>query len=141
MSLKALANAVIERDRLAGQRRDTPTKSVPPTATDSGPAVPPDSGTSDASKADAAAWHQGVTHNSRRPVVPDAIRAIVEGIEADARAQGWPAELLWNAGYWDGPRGLAAILDESDVIAEVTPNFIEIVKTGRSIVRFERRVS
>ena len=66
---------------------------------------------------------------------------IVEGVEADARAQGWPAELLWNAGDWDCPRGLAAVLDESDVIAEVTPDFIEIVKSKRSILRFQRRVS
>jgi hypothetical protein len=66
---------------------------------------------------------------------------IIEGIEEDARAQGWPAELLWNAGYWDGPRGLAAILDESDVIVEVTPGVITIVKTERAIVRFQRRVS
>jgi hypothetical protein len=38
-------------------------------------------------------------------------------------------------------RGLAAVLDESDVIAEVTPDFIEIVKSKRSILRFQRRMS
>jgi hypothetical protein len=96
----------------------------------------------DASKAEAAAgWRQGVTPNSRHPLIADAVRAIIEDIEADARAQGWPAELLWNAGDWDCPRGLAAVLDGSDVIAEVTPNFIEIVKTARSILRFQRRIS
>jgi hypothetical protein len=91
----------------------------------------------------AVSWRRdpSVPPNSRLPLVPDAVRAIVEGIEADARAQGWPAELLWNSNFWDCPRGLATILDESDVIAEVTPEFIEIIKTKHSILRFPRRVS
>src|ERR1700704_6694157 len=127
MNLKALASAVIERDSPAGQRRDTRPKSVPPPVAEPAQSVLPDTDLSDGSKADAAEWHQGITPNSRRPLIPDAVRAIVEGVEADARAQGWPAELLWNAGDCDCPRGLAAVLDESDVIAEVTPDFIEIV--------------
>jgi hypothetical protein len=83
-------------------------------------------------------WRQGVTPN---PLIPDVVRAIIESIEADARAQGWPAELLWNAEFWGSPRGLAAVLEESDAIAEVTPDFIAIIKTERSILRFQRRVS
>ena len=31
-------------------------------------------------------------------------------LEAEARGKGWTAELLWNAGFWDMPRGLAAVL-------------------------------
>src|SRR5271170_1993717 len=57
------------------------------------------------------------TPNSRSPLVLPAIRAVIESIEADARVKGWPAELLWNGGFWDCPRGLAAILDEKDEIA------------------------
>jgi hypothetical protein len=91
----------------------------------------------------AVGWRRdpSIPPNSRRPLIPDSVRTIIEGIEADARAQGWPPELLWNAGDWDSPRGLAAVLDESDVIAEVTPDFIAIVKTERSLLRFQRRVS
>jgi hypothetical protein len=145
MSLKALANAVIERDRLAGQKRDTPSKSVPPRPSGLGQFVPPDSTASpepsDASEAGAAAWRQGATPNSRQPLIPDAVRAIIEGLEGEARAMGWPAELLWNSEFWGSPRGLAAMLDVGDAIAEVTADYIAILKVERTILRFQRRVS
>jgi hypothetical protein len=65
----------------------------------------------------------------------------IGAIEADARAKGWPAELLWNNGFWDCPRGLAAILDAGDEIGDVTPDYIEIWKLRRDRQRFMRRVS
>jgi hypothetical protein len=92
-------------------------------------------------KTDAATWRHSVTPNSRNPIVPSAIRGIIEGIEAEARAKGWPAELLWNADFWDSPRGLAAVLDEEDVIAEVGPDHIAILKTEHNVLRFQRRAS
>jgi hypothetical protein len=88
-----------------------------------------------------AEWRAGVTPNSRSPLIPDAVRAIVEGIEGEARAKGWPAELLWSSDFKGSPRGLAAVLDASDVIGEVTSDFIEIVKSERAISRFMRRTS
>ena len=39
-------------------------------------------------------------------------------ISTVARAQGWPAELLWDTEPWGSPRGLASVLDESDAISE-----------------------
>jgi hypothetical protein len=63
----------------------------------------------------------------------------IEAIEGDARAKGWPAELLWNAGFWDSPRGLAAIMDEEDEVTEVTPEYIGILKTKHQLLRFQRR--
>jgi hypothetical protein len=89
----------------------------------------------------AAGSHQGITPNSRSPLVPPAVRTLIEGIEADARAKGWPAELLWNAEFWGSPRGLATVLDDDDAIVEVTPDYIGILKTHSSILRFQRRVS
>jgi hypothetical protein len=89
----------------------------------------------------AAGRRQCVTPNSRLPLVPPAVRTLIEGIEAEARAKGWPAELLWNADFWGSPRGLAAVLEDDDTIAEVTPDYIGILKTHRSILRFQRRVS
>jgi hypothetical protein len=86
-------------------------------------------------------WLQGVTPNSRGPVVPDSIRAKIEAIEPEARRLGWEPERLWNANFWDGARGLAAVLDEGDEIAEVTEGFISILKIQRHILRFQRRVS
>jgi hypothetical protein len=88
-----------------------------------------------------AEWRAGLVRNSRSPLIPDAVRAIVEGIEGEARAKGWPAELLWNAEFWGSPRGLSAVLDASDAIGEITSDFIEIVKSKRSILRFPRRAS
>jgi hypothetical protein len=93
-----------------------------------------------ATTSDAATWRQGVTPHSRNPLIPDGVRSLIEGIEADARAQGWPAELLWNAEFWGSPRGLAAVLDESDAVDKVTSDYIEILKTEGSILRFQRSV-
>jgi hypothetical protein len=88
-----------------------------------------------------AEWRAGVTPNSRSPLIPEAVRTIIEGMEGDARAQGWPAELLWSSDFKGSPRGLAAVLDASDLIGEVTADYIEIVKSKRSILRFPRRTS
>jgi hypothetical protein len=93
------------------------------------------------SKTDAPAWRQKTPSNSRSPIIPPAIRAIIEDIEANARAKGWPAELLYNAEFWGSPRGLAAVLDEGDAIAEVTTDYIEIFKVKHTIQRFQRRIS
>jgi len=81
-----------------------------------------------------------VLSDSRHPLIPDAIRAKIEAIEAEARAKSWPAELLWNAGFWDSPRGLAAVLDAEDEIGEVTPDYIEILKIRRDVLRFRRHI-
>jgi hypothetical protein len=139
MSLKALARLVIERDTLVGQKRDTRAKSVPLPITSLGQSVPPEPEPLDTWKADAATWRQGVTRNSRSPLIPDAVRTIIEAIEGEARTLGWPAELLWNAEFWGSPRGLAAVLDDDDAIVEVTPDYIGILKTHNSILRFQRR--
>jgi hypothetical protein len=92
-------------------------------------------------KADAATWRRGLVPDSRTPIMPPCIREKIEAIEADARAKGWPPELLWNSGFWDSPRGLAALLDEGDEIAEVAVDYIAILKTQRNILRFQRRTS
>jgi hypothetical protein len=81
---------------------------------------------------------RNVTPDSRHPLISDVIRAKIEAIEPEARAKGWPAELLWNAWFWDYPRGLAAVLDADDEIADVTAEFIEIVKMKREVLRFRR---
>ena len=65
----------------------------------------------------------------------------IEAIETEARALGWPPELLWNSGFWDCPRGLAAVLDLGDEIVEVTPSHIAILKTRRDLLRFRRYVA
>ncbi len=93
------------------------------------------------SAADRAAWAREVTPNSRQPLIPPEVRRKIEGIEGEARRLGWPAELLWSAGFWDCPRGLAAVLDEDDQIGAVTPDFIEIVKMRRDLLRFQRRAA
>jgi hypothetical protein len=79
-----------------------------------------------------------VVPGSRQPLIPDAIRAKIEAIEGDARAKGWPAELLWNNAFWDLPRGLAAMLEPDDEIADVTREVIEIVRMRRDVLRFRR---
>jgi hypothetical protein len=84
---------------------------------------------------------QTITTDSRHPLVSPAVRKKIEEIEATARAEGWPAELLWNGGFWDCPRGLAALLDPEDEIWEVAPDFIEILKTRRHLVKFRRFVA
>ena len=63
---------------------------------------------------------------------------MIEAIEAETRAKGWPPELLWSSGYWDLPRGLAAVLDSEDEIVKVTPDYIAILKTRRDLLRFRR---
>jgi len=80
----------------------------------------------------------GVAPDSRHLFIADAIRVKIEAIEAEARAKGWPAELLWNNAFWDLPRGLAAVLDPNDEIAEVTPEIIEIVRMRHDVLRFRR---
>ncbi len=88
-----------------------------------------------------ATWTRSPTPDSRSPLVPPEVRAKIEDIEADARVMGWPAELLWNAGFWDCPRGLAAVLDPEDEISEVTADFIAILKTRRELLRFRRHAA
>jgi hypothetical protein len=61
--------------------------------------------------------------------------AIVPTLDPDLRGQSQSAE------FWDEPRGLAAVLDEGDGIGEITGDHIEIVKSKRSILRFQRRAS
>jgi hypothetical protein len=72
----------------------------------------------------------------RGTLIPDIIRTKIEAIEGEARAKGWLSERLWNAGFWDRPRGLAALLDPEDEIREVTADYIEILKFGRDLQRF-----
>jgi hypothetical protein len=79
-----------------------------------------------------------LTPDSRHPLICDVVRAKIEAIEAEARAKGWPAELLWNAGFWDRPRGLAAVLEIDDEVGEVTREIIEIVRMHRHVLRFPR---
>lgn len=84
---------------------------------------------------------RNVTPDSRNPLLGPDVRAKIEAVEAEARVKGWPAELLWNAGFWDCPRGLAAVLEPSDEIGDVTTDYIEIWKLRRDRQRFMRRVS
>jgi hypothetical protein len=79
-----------------------------------------------------------VTPNSRHPLIEPTVRAKIESIEAEARAKGWPAELLWSYAYWDLPRGLAAVLDADDEIVGVTADVIEIVRMRCDVMRFRR---
>jgi hypothetical protein len=82
-----------------------------------------------------------IAHDSRHPLICDAVRKKIEAIEADARAKGWPAELLWSSAFCDLPRGLAAMLEPGDEIGEVTSEFIEIWKLRRDRLRYMLRVS
>lgn len=86
-----------------------------------------------------ADWAAAAVPDSRAPLVPPEIRAKIETVESDARAKGWPAELLWGSGFWDCPRGLAAVLEADDEIAEVTDAEIVILKTRHDLLRFRRR--
>jgi hypothetical protein len=90
------------------------------------------------SKAPTFAPGVAVTPNSRSPLVSRGVRSVIEAIEADARAKGWSVELLWNGGFWDSPRGLAAVLDSEDEIVEVTADYISILKTRHHLLRFRR---
>jgi len=82
-----------------------------------------------------------VPPDSRSPIIPLEVRSKIEAIEAEARAKGWPPELLWNAGFWDTPRGLAAVLDPEDEIDQVTPEYISILKIRRDLLRFRRHAA
>jgi hypothetical protein len=77
--------------------------------------------------------------------IPPEVAAEITRIEPEALALGWNHGRLWNSSFWphrhDEPRGLTSVMDPGDSIVEVTPDFIEIVKTKRSIVRFQRRAS
>lgn len=88
---------------------------------------------------DRVAWDRAVTPDSRRPLIPPEVRTKIEAIEPEARHLGWPAELLWNATFWDLPRGLAAVLDAEDDIGEVTADYIIVLKLKRNVLRFQRR--
>ena len=59
----------------------------------------------------------------------------------DARAKGWPAELLWNAGFSDCLRGLAAVVDPDDEIVEVTSDTTPILKCRRDLLSFRRHIA
>jgi hypothetical protein len=87
---------------------------------------------------DPATWTRAVTPNSRAPLIPDAIREKIAAIEPTARNLGWPPELLWNASFWDSPRGLAAVLDADDEIVEVAADYIAILKVKRDLLKFRR---
>jgi hypothetical protein len=87
---------------------------------------------------DPATWTRTVTPNSRAPIIPDAIREKIAAIEPTARNLGWPPELLWSRGFWDSPRGLAAVLDVDDEIVEVTADYISILKIKRDLLKFRR---
>jgi hypothetical protein len=84
---------------------------------------------------------RNITPDSRSPLVEPEVRAKIEAIESDARAKGWPPELLWNGGFWDCPRGLAAVLDPDDEIVEVSAEFITVLKTKRDVLRFRRNIA
>lgn len=86
-------------------------------------------------------WRRGVVPDRSSPLIPDSIRAKIEEIETEARVAGWTHERLWNAGFWDQPRGLAAVLEPDDEIAEVTADYIAILKVEKNILRFQRRMS
>ena len=86
-------------------------------------------------------WHQGVVPDISSPLIPDSIRAKIEEIEPEACVAGWTHERLWNASFWDQPRGLAAVLGEDDHLIEVTADYIAILKVEKNILRFQRRTS
>jgi hypothetical protein len=88
-----------------------------------------------------ATWTRTVTPNSRAPLIPDAIREKIAAIEPTARSLGWQPEQLWNSGFWDSPRGLAAILEPDDEIVAVTPDYISILRTRHDLLRFRRHVA
>lgn len=80
-----------------------------------------------------------VAPNSRQPLIPPSVRTKIAAVELEARAKGWPPELLWSGGFWgSSPRGLASVIDPEDEIAEITPDYIAIVKCRRDLLRFRR---
>ncbi len=82
-----------------------------------------------------------VTADARTPLLSPAVRSTIEGIEAEARSVGWPAELIWGADFWGKPRGLGSVLDDDDVIAEITAECITILKTKRDVLTFRRHIA
>jgi len=66
------------------------------------------------------------------------VRETIEAIEAQAGALGWSFESLWNDHFSDLAPGLAAMLEADDEIAEVTTEYIEVIRTRREILRFPR---
>jgi hypothetical protein len=57
-------------------------------------------------------------------------KRLEKAIEAEARAKGWPAELLWNNVLWVSPRDLAALLDPKDEPAVLLLVDLKIDVTG-----------
>jgi hypothetical protein len=74
----------------------------------------------------------------RKAIAPE-LQVKIEAIEAEARRLGWPTERLWNASFWDQPRGLLAVMDPDDEIIEVTADTIRILKLHRHIQTFRRQ--
>jgi hypothetical protein len=58
--------------------------------------------------------------------------------EMFSRSTAGPVELLWNAFFWNSPRGLAALLDADDAIIDVTNDYIAILKCRRDVLQFDR---
>jgi hypothetical protein len=85
-----------------------------------------------------ASRRRDVIADSRHPLIRAEVRNKIESIEAQARRLGWPAELLWNNNFWDMPRGLASVLEIDDEIAEVTAEYIAILKTRSDLLKFRR---
>jgi hypothetical protein len=97
--------------------------------------------TADIDPAIRATRHRSITPDSRTPLIEPAVRTKIEAVEAEARAKGWPPELLWNGNFWDHPRELAAVLDPGDEITEVAVDHITILKIKRDLLRFRRHVA
>ncbi len=73
------------------------------------------------------------------PRVPETVRSEIARIEREALRLGWSRERLWVRAFWpDQPRGLAAVLQEEDEIAEVAAGYITILRARRSLLRFPR---
>jgi len=66
------------------------------------------------------------------------VRSEIARIEPAALTVGWLPARLWNPAFWPAPRGLAAVLDGSDRIAEVTREWILIQKADGNQQRFFR---
>ena len=130
-SAKGIDDALGERSAAVGFIKN-------PQRPDSKPDIIPDNSRRQRPANDRATLADTVTPDSRRPLVPPEVRTKIEAIERDARRMGWPPELLWNSGFWDYPRGLAAVLDGEDEIAEVREEYIEVLKIRRDLLRFRR---
>lgn len=76
------------------------------------------------------------------PAIPAEVEAEIRRIEAEALRLGWTRERLWGAQFWPiEERGLAAVLDPEDEIAEVTGEYIAILKARRDLLRFRRHAA